>query len=130
MHAETDAMNEQQPNPNPSEGSTTFESVSHTADAPPPTSEATGEPQTEMLGNFPPEIATLLVIAGIAGVILPGPIGTPLLIAGGVVLWPKTFRPIEKWFSRKFPALHREGVIQLKEFVNDLNRRFPEEKGS
>jgi hypothetical protein len=79
----------------------------------------------EMIEKFPPEIATLLVVAGVAGLVLPGPFGTPLLIAGGVVLWPKTFRPIERWFSRKFPAAHREGVIQIKQFVTDLNRRFP-----
>lgn len=77
------------------------------------------------LENFPPEIATLLIMAGVAGILLPGPVGSPLLIAGGVVIWPKTFRPIERWFRRRFPCLHREGVIQLKEFVSDLNKRFP-----
>lgn len=80
----------------------------------------------ELLGQFPPEIATLLIVAGVAGVLLPGPVGAPLLLAGGVVLWPKTFRPIEKWFRRRFPAIHREGVVQLKEFLADLNRRFPD----
>lgn len=84
----------------------------------------------EMLGSFPPEIAMLLIVAGVAGVVLPGPIGAPLLLAGGVVFWPKTFRPIETWFSRRFPSVHREGVIQLKEFLKDLNRRFPEPPAS
>lgn len=79
-----------------------------------------------LLENFPPEIATLLIMAGVAGILLPGPVGSPLLIAGGVVIWPKTFRPIERWFRRRFPCLHREGVIQLKEFVSDLKRRFPD----
>ena len=92
------------------------------------TEETSGEKTIEMLGHFPPEIATLLVIAGVAGVLLPGPVGAPLLIAGGVMMWPKTFRPIELWFSRKFPAMHREGVIQLKEFIRDLNQRYPETK--
>lgn len=80
----------------------------------------------ELLENFPPEIATLLIMAGVAGVLLPGPVGAPLVIAGGLVYWPKTFRPIERWFSRKFPSLHREGVIQLKEFIVNLKRRYPE----
>jgi hypothetical protein len=88
--------------------------------------ETSGEKTIEMLEHFPKEIAALLMMAGLAGLILPGPIGTPLLIAGGVVIWPKTFRPIELWFSRRFPKAHREGVIQIKEFVRDLNRRFPE----
>ena len=92
------------------------------------TEETSGEKTIEMLGHFPPEIATLLIIAGVAGVLLPGPVGAPLLIAGGVMMWPKTFRPIELWFSRKFPATHREGVIQLKEFIRDLNQRYPDTK--
>jgi hypothetical protein len=84
------------------------------------------EMHAEVLEQFPPEIATLLIVAGVAGVLLPGPIGAPLILAGGVTLWPKTFRPIERWFSRKFPAMHKEGVIQLKEFVNDLKSRYPD----
>lgn len=81
---------------------------------------------SDMIEQFPPEIASLLIIAGIAGVLLPGPVGAPLLIAGGVILWPKTFRPIERWFSRRFPCMHREGVLQLKEFIHDLQKRFPD----
>lgn len=94
------------------------------------TAQSNGESSVEMLKDFPQEVAMLLVIAGAAGVVLPGTVGMPLLIAGGVVLWPKTFRPIEHWFSQKFPAVHRQGVIQMKEFLNDLNRRFPEQKKS
>lgn len=92
------------------------------------TDECSGEETIELLEHFPPEIASLLIMAGAAGVLLPGPVGLPLLIAGGVILWPKTFRPIELWFSRKCPVMHREGVVQLKEFIADLNHRFPEKK--
>ncbi len=81
----------------------------------------------ELLGKLPPEIGMLLVISGVAGILLPGLVGTPLLIAGGVSIWPKTFEPIERWFSRRFPAVHKEGVIQIKEFISDLNKRFPNE---
>jgi hypothetical protein len=85
-------------------------------------------PQIEMLGKLPPEIGMLLILSGIAGILLPGPVGTPLLIAGGVTLWPKTFQPIERWFSRRCPQAHREGVLQIKEFVANLQNRFPEQK--
>ncbi len=81
---------------------------------------------SELLGKLPPEIGMLLVISGVAGVLLPGLVGTPLLIAGGVSIWPKTFEPIERWFSRKFPSVHKEGVIQIKEFISDLHKRFPD----
>jgi len=97
-------------------------------DSAPEDATAKGENQEEVLEQFPPEIATLLIMAGIAGVLLPGPIGAPLILAGGVTLWPKTFRPIERWFNRRFPALHKEGVIQLKEFINDLKSRYPDLK--
>jgi hypothetical protein len=80
----------------------------------------------ELLGRLPPEIGMLLIISGIAGVLLPGPVGTPLLIAGGVTLWPKTFEPIERWFSQRFPSVHQEGVFQIKEFISDLQKRFPD----
>ena len=80
----------------------------------------------ELLGKLPPEIAMLLVVAGVGGVLLPGPVGAPLLIAGGVALWPKTFSPIERWFSKRFPSVHREGVAQIKGFLADLEKRFPD----
>lgn len=86
------------------------------------------ENAVEMLGKLPPEMASLLIVAGIAGVVLPGPVGTPMLIAGCVIMWPQTFRPIESWFSRSFPRFHREGVIQIKEFIHDLKLRFPDLK--
>jgi hypothetical protein len=99
--------------------------------APEPSGETVDDPTREtheLLENFPPEIATLLIMSGIAGILLPGPVGAPMLIAGGVVMWPRTFRPIERWFSKKFPSVHRDGVIQLKEFVQNLEKRFPEKK--
>ena len=89
--------------------------------------DVSSEDSTELLGKLPPEIGMLLIISGIAGVLLPGPVGTPLLIAGGVTMWPKTFEPIERWFSRRFPAAHKEGVIQIREFISNLQQRFPEE---
>lgn len=80
----------------------------------------------EMLGKLPPEIGTMLMVVGIAGILLPGPIGTPMLIAGALVIWPKTFSPLERTFAKWLPGIHREGVSQLKRFISDLNRRFPE----
>ena len=91
-------------------------------------SEEEAQETIEMLGKLPAEFGMLLILSGIAGVLLPGPVGMPLLIAGGVTMWPKTFDPIERWFSRKFPTIHREGVFQIKEFIADLQRRFPDTK--
>ena len=40
------------------------------------------------------EIGVLLIVSGIAGILLPGPVGTPLLILGCVMIWPKTFERV------------------------------------
>lgn len=80
----------------------------------------------ELLGKLPPEIGTMLIAVGIAGVLLPGPIGAPMLLAGAVVIWPKTFAPMERTFARCCPAIHREGVHQIKRYLADLHRRFPD----
>lgn len=101
-------------------------SESSTAASSDEASDCDAEEAIEMLGKLPAEIGMLLVMSGIAGILLPGPVGTPLLIAGGVTMWPKTFQPIERWFSRRFPQAHREGVYQIKQFVENLQNRFPD----
>lgn len=77
------------------------------------------------LGSLPPEIGTLLIVVGIAGLMLPGPVGSPFVLAGGLVLWPKGFGRVEGWFERRFPAMHREGVTQIERYLTDLERRYP-----
>lgn len=75
--------------------------------------------------QLPKEVGVLLVTAGIGGLILPGPVGSPFLIAGCVILWPKAFARVETFFERKFPRMHREGVKQMRRYLNDLERRYP-----
>ena len=124
VHPENESANSPDPTPS-AETADSSKTAPGGGDPESGAEEDNAEQTIEMLEHFPPEIATLLIMAGVAGVLLPGPVGAPLLIAGGVILWPKTFRPVERWFSRKFPAMHREGVIQLKEFIRDLSSRFP-----
>ncbi len=90
------------------------------------TPEQEEEHYIEMLGKLPTEIGTMLMALGIAGILLPGPVDAPMLIAGALVIWPKTFSPLERSFAKWFPGIHREGVGQIKRFISDLNRRFPE----
>lgn len=77
------------------------------------------------IGRLPAEIGLLLALIGIAGILLPGPVGSPFLLAGGLVLWPKAFGRVEGWFERRFPGLHREGVAQIERYLFDLERRYP-----
>jgi hypothetical protein len=77
------------------------------------------------LEALPTEMGVLLIVAGIGGVLLPGPVGTPFLILGGLVLFPDAFRKIDQGFASKFPKIHRQGMKQVKRFVVDLERRYP-----
>lgn len=84
------------------------------------------EKYIELLGKLPPEIGTMLIIVGAAGIVFPGPFGTPLLLAGAVSLWPKTFAPMERFFAKRCPGIHRQGVAQIRRYITDLNRRYPD----
>jgi hypothetical protein len=80
---------------------------------------------TRRLEELPKELGVLLASVGVLGVILPGIAGTPALIAGGLVLWPKTFSKVEGWFSQRFPVAHRKSMQQVGRFLDDLDRRYP-----
>jgi hypothetical protein len=77
------------------------------------------------LRKLPPEIGILLTIIGIAGLLLPGPVGSPFLVAGGIALWPAGFRKVEKWFMKAAPGLYETGIHQIEVFLVDLERRYP-----
>ena len=79
----------------------------------------------DRIKDLPKEVGVLLLAAGIGGLLLPGPIGSPFLVMAGVVLWPGVFTRVESAFETKFPRTHRQGVRQIKRFLNDLERRYP-----
>ena len=96
--------------------------MSHSENHPPDTSPFRAK-------TLPPEVASILIIIGILGIPLPGP-GIPFILAGGLAIWPRTFKPIEERFRHKFPTAH-DSVFQLVErFEEDLNRRYPGSMGS
>ncbi len=76
--------------------------------------------------NLPPELAVLLLSVGALGFVLPGIIGTPALIAGGLALWPKAFGRAETWFAKRYPSIHRKSLHQMGRFLADLDRRYPQ----
>lgn len=78
------------------------------------------------LRELPREVGTMLVSVGVLGFVLPGMMGTPALIAGGLVLWPKAFSRVDNWFQRRYPALHQQGMQQVCRYLDDLERRFPD----
>ena len=68
----------------------------------------------------------LLIVVGVAGVLLPGPVGSPFLVAGGLALWPSGFRKARGPGCRRCsPRLYEEGIRQLERYLADLERRYP-----
>jgi hypothetical protein len=102
---------------------------SETPEVPP----AKPEPEDELgldaferrLTHLPSEIGVLLIIVGVAGLLLPGPVGSPFVIAGGLALWPQGFGRVEDWFRHRFPNIHRAGVVQIERYLADLEQRYP-----
>jgi hypothetical protein len=85
----------------------------------------TSSHEAELVGGLPREVGVLLLAAGIGGVLLPGPIGTPFLVLGAVMLSPRLFTKLENGFRKRFPRLHKRGTQQIKRFLTDLERRYP-----
>ncbi len=90
---------------------------------------STVEPSLPTLSDLPKELGVLLASVGVMGVILPGIAGAPALIAGGLVLWPKTFGKVEGWFQSRYPGTHRKSMEQVGRFLDDLSHRYPHETG-
>jgi hypothetical protein len=78
-----------------------------------------------MLKELPKEVGAMLIAAGVVGIVLPGP-GTPAVIAGGLALWPNAFGKLEAWFGRKYPDTHKKGMKQIRRFLTDLEKRYPD----
>jgi hypothetical protein len=91
----------------------------------PPAGDA--DPDVETLKQLPKEVGVMLMSVGVMGLVLPGIVGTPAFIVGGLVLWPKTFSRMETWFRGRCPELHQKGVVQMKRYIADLDRRYPEQ---
>ena len=75
--------------------------------------------------DMPTEVGVLLIVSGIGGILLPGPVGTPFLILGCMMLWPKAFHRIGFCLESHLPKMHHHGVKQINRFLDDLERRYP-----
>jgi len=84
----------------------------------------------ERIKHLPKEVGVLLLVAGVGGLLLPGPVGTPFVLMAAVVLWPSAFERVELFFERRCPKMHRAGVRQIKRYLNDLERRYPSRSSS
>jgi hypothetical protein len=81
--------------------------------------------QIRRIRNMPTEVGVLLIVSGIGGILLPGPVGTPFLVLGCLMLWPKAFHGVGICLESHFPKMHHHGVTQINRFLDDLERRYP-----
>ncbi len=92
---------------------------------PPPHQGPGPDEMAGILRDLPKEVGALLISVGALGVVLPGMVGVPAVIAGGLVFWPGTFGPLESWLGRKYPKAHRQSLDQIRRYLKDLERRYP-----
>ena len=68
--------------------------------------------------QLPKEAGWLLITAGVVGLVVPGVLGTPFLLAGAVVLVPGGSKLLSRWAGRS-------AMRQIGRFLDDLGRRYP-----
>ena len=75
--------------------------------------------------KLPKEAGWALITAGVIGVIAPGIVGVPFLVAGAFVLTPGGPRALSRWAGRKPRKLAHSALRQICRFIDDLERRYP-----
>ena len=77
------------------------------------------------VSQLPKETGWLLITAGVVGLVLPGILGTPFLLAGAVVLVPSGPQLLSRWVGRNPPKFVGSAMRQIGRFIDDLERRYP-----
>ena len=72
------------------------------------------------------EVAWLLVGAGVAGIILPGVLGTPFFVVGVLVLLPGRAARIERWRQKYSSSSGMNLALkQINRFLDDIDKKYP-----
>ena len=90
-----------------------------------PEEQAEFERAVQRIENFPHEFGWLMIYVGILGIILPGVIGFPLVIAGGAVVAPGGRKWLALWLGRNHGPMVRASLKQIVRMADDLDRRYP-----
>ena len=79
----------------------------------------------ERLQRLPRDVGWLLMTAGVVGVVMPGVLGVPFLVLGGLIVSPATNKHAERWLSGHAPGVFKGSIRQINRFLDDLERRYP-----
>ncbi len=95
-----------------------------------PEEQAEFERALRRVANFPRELGWLMIYVGVLGVVLPGIIGFPLVIAGGAVVMPGGRKWLSRWVGRNPGRLTRASLKQITRMADDIERRYPSTPGA
>ena len=77
-------------------------------------------------GHLPRDVGWMLFGVGFAGFVAPGIIGLPFMVAGGLILWPKTTHRMQGMLGNGASNKALEaGMKQVTRFLDDLEKRYP-----
>ena len=71
------------------------------------------------------DVGWALISAGVVGLVMPGVIGAPFFIMGGLVLWPGNHKRVERWRQGHSPKMFHGAMKQINRFLDDLDKRHP-----
>ena len=60
--------------------------------------------------NLPTPIGFILMGVGVSGLVIPGMVGLPLFVAGGLILAPWTLGNMDDYLMKRFPNLYTSGL--------------------
>jgi len=80
------------------------------------------EPTVVRIEQLPKDAGWLLITAGVVGLVVPGVLGTPFLLAGALVLAPGGTKLLSRWVGHS-------GMRQIGRFLDNLERRYPHRRG-
>ena len=87
------------------------------------------EETVRRIEKLPRDMGWLLFTAGVVGMVMPGVLGTPFLVLGGLMLWPWTNRRAERWLAGHSPKAFKGSMRQINRFLDDLEKRYPRTGG-
>ena len=79
----------------------------------------------ERIEHFPREFGWLLIYVGVLGIVLPGVIGFPLVIAGGAIVMPGGRKQLSRMVGSNPGPLVRASLKQILRMADDIERRYP-----
>jgi hypothetical protein len=92
---------------------------------PTPDGRADDGPVVLRIDELPRDVGWVLVYVGVLGVVLPGIIGFPFVIAGGAILLPGGPKLLTRWMGPNPPPVVHASMKQISRLVFDLERRYP-----